>query len=195
MRIDLPDGLFDFASEFSRYKTPDVRTQGWEEEADEDRGQIDIQDTIGTLMLWRFLAEQGIHCTYLLTANGGDETDIRVHQSNRNLDINVKTSAWQPDDDSSLPALGCIAVKTLEFKKPLPAVYAQVIVHINDHDGVHHVHLCNFIPVSSEQFKIYADRRDVTEIPRSKGTKGLWIPSKDAAEIRLLPKWLRRQSE
>ena len=71
-------------------------------------------------MLWRFLAEQRIHCTYYLTGNGGDETDIRVHQPGRNLDINVKTSVWQPDDDNVLPDRGHIAVKAVEFTKELP---------------------------------------------------------------------------
>ena len=193
MRVDLPPGLMEFAQEFSKHKTPARRTQGWEEQEHEVRGQGDVVDTIGTLMLWRFLAEHGVHCTYYLTGNGGDETDIRIHHQGRNFDINVKTSVWQPDDDSVLPSRGHIAVKGVEFEKALPTLYAQVIVHLTDHDGVPHVHLCNFIPVESSQFQRHALHRATTEIPMSGGTKGLWIPSNDAAPIRRLPEWIRKR--
>lgn len=53
MRVDLPPGLIEFAREFSKHKTPLQRTQGWEEQEHEVRGQGDVVDTIGTLMLGR----------------------------------------------------------------------------------------------------------------------------------------------
>ena len=97
-----------FAREFSKHKTPARRTQGWTEQKNEKRGHNDFMDTVGTLMFWKFLADNGIHCTYFLTGNGGDETDIRVHCEDTNLDIYVKTSEWHPKDDSVLPRSGHI---------------------------------------------------------------------------------------
>lgn len=146
-------------------------------------------DTVGTLMLWRYLAQAGLHTTYYLTGNGGDETDIRVHSQNVKFDINVKTSAWQPNNDAVLPSRGHIAVKAVEFDKPLPDIYAQVIVHDRPINDTPHVHLCNFIAIDSEVFRNHAKRKDINEIPNTGGTKGLWIPSSDAMPVENMAGW------
>jgi len=81
MKIAIPPGLLEFSREFSSYKTPDQRTQGWVEQEDEIRGQGDHLDTVGSLMLWRHLANEGLPVTYHLTAGEGDEADLQVSQS------------------------------------------------------------------------------------------------------------------
>jgi hypothetical protein len=187
VKVYLPDGLEAFAREFSQYKTPAARTQGWVEQDGEVRGEGDVMDTVGTLMLWRHLVAVGIPATYHLTANAGDETDLRVFTSTGSLDINVKTSKWQPYNDGVLPARGFIGIKEVELDKPSD-VYVQVIVHLRPPNGeVAHVHLCNWITSASEEFK----KLTVSVIPNTNGQRGLWIARPPAHPIENLIPWLR----
>lgn len=177
MRVDLPAGLEDFAREFSTYKTPVRRTQGWHEQAHERRGEGDILDTIGTLMLWRHLVSNGLHTTYQLTAGGGDETDLLVRVGKAWLNANVKTSKWQPRGGDDPCRRSHIAVKEEEFDKGFAALYIQVIVHLVTHGTADcsHVHFCRWIASDSEAFR----RQDVKTIPNAGGQRGYWIGPED----------------
>lgn len=171
--MDLPDGLEAFAREFSRYKTPTRRTQGWREQAHERRGEGDVLDTIGTLMLWRHLVSNGRHATYQLTAGGGDETDLLVRIGEKWLDVNVKTSKWQPKENDDPCQRSHIAVKEEEFGKGFAALYIQVIVHLVMHGTADrsHVHFCRWIESASDEF----GRQEVTTIPNAGSQRGYWI--------------------
>lgn len=185
MRIVLPDGLELFAREFSTYKTPAKRTQGWMEQQHETRGAGDLSDTVGTLMLWRYLVSEGIPTTYFLTAGEGDETDLRVSTQKGRLNINVKTSFWQPSGNDEPCLRSHIAIKEIEMKKPLADLFVQVIVHLQSPDNdVSHVHLCNWIAKDSPEFQ----RQKIQTIPNSGGTRGFWIGTEDNHPVReLLP--------
>ena len=145
-KLDLPDGLIEFATEFSRFKTPKERTQGWTEQPDERRGLGDVLDTIGTLMVWRYLVEAGVPATYLLTAGEGDVADIQVRTTALGLlNVNVKTSRWQPSHDNPCSG-GHLAIKKVETVKGLADIYVQVFVHLEDPwEQPPHVHICGCV--------------------------------------------------
>ncbi len=187
MRIVLPPGLEDFAREFSRYKTPATRTQGWSELPHETRGEGDLLDTIGSLMLWRYLVSENIPTTYLLTGRQGDEADIRVQAGARSLNINVKTSKFQPSDDDPCRN-NHIAVKEIEFSKPLPDLFVQVFVHLPQGESSSgHVHICNWISCGSDAFR----SQSMATIPNTGGSKGYWIGRKSLRPIEDLLGFIR----
>jgi hypothetical protein len=104
MEIEIPDGVIPFAKEFSKWKTPVRRTQGFQDK-EGNRGSGDILDTIGSLMLWRYLVSKGVAATYLLTALEGDEADVQARYQGEHVNINVKTSRYLFKDD---PCSRCI---------------------------------------------------------------------------------------
>lgn len=185
MKIDLPDGLELMARDLSRFKTPSRRTQGWTEQKHEVRGEGDILDTIGTIMLWRYLRELNIPATYYLTGGEGDQADIMVKANNGELNINVKTSKYgaQHCNSRDVCATNHIGVKEVELNKTLPEIYVQVFVHLGAHS---HVHICNYIFTDSNEFV----GQKITTIPNSNSTRGFWIPNKDLTSIHCLQKEL-----
>lgn len=187
MKVEIPAGLVDFATEFSKAKTPAKRTKGWVELPTELRGEGDVMDTIGTLMLWRYLVAEGIPCTYHLTAGTGDETDIRVQATDGCLDLNVKTSKYQPRNDERVCELNHIPVKEVEFGKTLADLFVEVFVHLEPPGGESpHVHLCNWIARDCPAFQ----RQEVGEIPNTGGSRGFWIDNKDLQPIGTLVEFL-----
>lgn len=186
MRLDLPTGLEAFAREFSRYKTPEKRTQGFADTKELPRGDGDTCDTIGSLMLWRHLCEHDIPTTYLLTGRQGDEADVRVGAGTISLDINVKTSTFCWADDRPCER-NHIAVKQEELAKALPDLYVQLFVHLKTTET--HVHLCNWIATQSAEFRA----AEVTNIPGTGGQKGLWIPVRDTRPASELVAYLNSQ--
>lgn len=179
MKIDIPDGVIEFSKEFSRYKTPAVRTQGWKEQPHEQRGEGDMLDTLGSLMLWRYLVQNNVPVTYLLTGRQGDDADLQVkfkrpEREKPLLDINVKTSKfdWEKQKDPCKP--GHLAIKEVEFNKSVFDVYAQVFVHLNTSEKPH-IHICGWIGRKDEAF----ERQKVRVIPGTPDVLGFWIPCGD----------------
>ena len=188
MVYECSPSLLGFAREFSVFKTPTTRTQGWDETANETRGEGDVVDTIGTLLLWRFLIEKGIASTYLLTAGEGDEADLIVRTPEGRATINVKTSRWDPPNGDCPCRNNHIAIKSCEVGKGLSDVYVQVFVHLSAEEP--HVHLCNWIPSASRAFRSQAK----CIIPNTNGTKGYWIERRHLSPIGLLPNYLRSRA-
>jgi hypothetical protein len=181
MKVFIPDGVIAFAREFSRFKTPEKRTQGWNEQPHEVRGEGDVLDTIGTLMLWRYLREHDVPTTYLLTGGQGDDADLQVkfepsQGAVRTLNINVKTSKHEWQNDTTPCARGHLTIKKVEFEKDVFDIYAQVFVHLQPPEGhgPPHVHLCSWIGRKSKTFT----SQEETEIPNTAGERGFWIPLK-----------------
>ena len=109
--------ILDFCKKTSKYKTPKIRTSGAEESGNQSRGEADWIDSVATIMLWRELASAGIPVTYYLTANGGDEPDLRVQYKGNDsyIDINVKgTKALIPNNNTP-SQYGNVAIKQEEL--------------------------------------------------------------------------------
>lgn len=172
MKVYIPSGLLSFSREFSSYKTPDQRTQGWNEQPHETRGEGDHLDTVGSLMLWRYLAGSGLPVTYHLTAGEGDEADVQVSHNGDPVYVNVKTSKydeWEGDPEDNNYH---VAVKQVELEKKLPDIYAQIFVHLEGEDGPH-VHLCGWIDTSSQEFEDEPKDQNIPGTPDSQ--RGMWI--------------------
>ena len=189
MKLYLPDGLLPFAAEFSRFKTPAERTDGYDEPLGMERGAGDVLDTVGTLMLWHHLAGLGVQVTYILTANEGDEGDLRATTPNGPVTVNVKTSGYDGwrNDPPDVPYH--IAVKHGELRKTLPDIFAQVFVHLprRREDEAAHVHLCGWIHTTSPAFQNQRQRT----IPGTEGSRGYWIPASRLGPINELSRTLR----
>ena len=193
MKIDIPDGLLEFSEEFSQYKTPAVRTQGWQEQPHERRGESDVLDTLGSLMLWRYLAQNDVPVTYLLTGREGDDADLQVKfehpkRDKPRLNINVKTSKydWGEKRDPCEP--GHLAIKEIEFEKSVFDVYAQVFVHLNASEKPH-VHLCGWIGNKDKAFK----KQKIETLPGTPNVPGLWIPCSDLQPMKAFLKLVKLQ--
>lgn len=192
MIVQIPVGLVEFAKEFSKAKTPLQRTQGWNELPYERRGEGDVMDTIGTLMLWRYLASHDVPVTYHLTAGMGDETDLRVKAPDGFLDINVKTSKWAASKDEESCTRCHIPIKAVELRKPLADVFAEVLVHlVEENPSENHVHLCGWIARDSGGFQ----RQALTTIPMSGGSRGYWIPSSQTYPVAALLQFVSLPAE
>ena len=125
--IRIGSSLLIFGEEVSKYKTPCIRTRGANEAHNQQRGEPDWIDTVATLMLWRELVLAGIPVTYLLTANGGDETDLRVQVKGDPyfIDINVKGTKASVPTGTEPEALSFIKNKghtEVEFAAITPTV-------------------------------------------------------------------------
>ena len=115
----VPPFVLDFAREFSKPRTPDARSQGAQETARQTRGEVDVLDTVATLMLWRLFAGRDLPVTFFLTAGTGDETDLRAQRkgSGAAVDINVKAtkSPLPTSREGDLCDDGYLAVKNEEL--------------------------------------------------------------------------------
>ena len=115
----VPPYVLDFAHEFSKPRTPDRRSQGAQETKRQTRGEVDVLDTVASLMTWRLLTQRDLPVTFFLTARTGDETDLRVQRkgSDSYLDVNVKaTKSPLPNSrEDDLCDDGYLAVKTEEL--------------------------------------------------------------------------------
>jgi hypothetical protein len=188
VKLDIPEGLIPFAREFSRPKTPHRRTQGFAEQQGHERGEGDMLDTVGSLMLWKYLVDNGVPATYLLTALQGDEADLKTGPVDRTININVKTSKWQQRGRDNPCQVCHLTVKRVEFDK-LPDVFVQVMVQLAPEGGERpHVHLCGWISTRSDAFR----KQKEQEIPNTGGSRGLWIASADFTPIQALPSFLAR---
>jgi len=116
-QVFIPKSVLKFAQEASVYKTPCIRTRGAGEAANQPRGEPDWIDTVATLMLWRELVIAGMPVTYMLTANGGDETDLRVQVKGdpHFIDINVKGTKANVPKTTEPAAYGNLAIKCEEL--------------------------------------------------------------------------------
>lgn len=176
MKVYVPEHYIKTATCLSKYKTPAIRTKGFEEQAGQQRGAGDISDTVGCFSLFQYLAEMNIPTAYHLTALQGDQTDLTIKIATGTLDINVKTSSWQPREDD--PEKCChLAIKESEFDK-LDDLYFQIMTHLSPDGDKPHVHFCGGIEKASLDFdKWYGT------IPNTGGSKGLWVPVKSLKPI------------
>jgi hypothetical protein len=120
----IPDYVLAFAKDFSRFKTPEVRTKGAVESANQSRGEPDWIDTVATLMLWHVLARGSLPVTIFITANSGDITDLRVQRkgSPQFIDINVKATKT-PVREGVVPCdYGNVPVKQEELSVDVPGL-------------------------------------------------------------------------
>lgn len=176
MKIYVPEHFISTAKCLSKGKTPNVRTKGFQEQQGQERGVGDISDTVGCFVMFQYLVNLKIPCEYHLTALMGDKTDLSMVVKNVIMTLNIKTSAWQPNDDR--PEKYChLAIKESEFDK-LNDCYFQVMTHLNpttlQANDKPHVHLCGGILKESLDFdKWYGN------IPNTGGSKGLWIPAEN----------------
>jgi hypothetical protein len=146
-------------------------------------------DTIGSLMLWRFLVEQDVPATYELTGRQGDTTDFLAKTPRGDLTINVKTSQFEWHGHADPCGRNHIAVKEVELPKGLPDLFVQVFVHLSPPDrGPAHVHLCNWIECESDAFR----RQTIKTIPGTDGCRGYWIDNAYLRPINELAPFLKR---
>ena len=115
--VEVPQEVIDFSKLVSPYKTPSKRTKGAEESEGQRRGEPDFIDTVATIMLWIELVKARLPATYILTANSGDETDIRIQKkgSSRCIDLNIKGTKANVPHHSKAEEYGNLAVKAEEL--------------------------------------------------------------------------------
>lgn len=120
--VSIPNHVLAFARDFSLYKTPARRTRGAQEAGNQQRGEPDWIDTVATLMLWQELVRADIPTTFFLTANTGDETDLRVQRkgSDTFIDINVKGTKTSVPEDTTPAQYGNLPLKHEELGLDLP---------------------------------------------------------------------------
>jgi len=210
IRKDITGGLLDFAQEFSGAKTPAFRTKGFK--GTRPLGEVDVDDTVGTLMAWRYLAAslRGARgtprqrVTYYLTANGGDETDLRIDIRGGCVDINVKTSkTFDIAGHRSMEDKAHIFIKEEEVEgaKPLADVYLQIFVHTTKmlKDEKPHVHYAHWIESDTPEFmdRVTAfrntERKEREVLPGTGGHRGFRIPLNVCRPIEELVPWLQGQ--
>lgn len=182
MKIYIPKDILSVSKEFSKFKTPEVRSAGFTEQSGQERGKGDLYDTVAGLMLTHYLAHHKIPCKYQMALLQGDDYDVKAND----YTINIKTSGWSPKVDNFDEVKYHMAIKESEFHK-LNSIYHQIMVHLDDPHP--HLHFCGWIDLKSlgslEKNSFYS------EIPNTGGSKGLWIPSYHLRSFREMIGFLR----
>jgi len=174
VKVDIPKAILVIAQEFSKFKTPPVRTAGFQEQQGQIRGTGDVLDTVGTLMLTHHLASDNIPVKMQLALWQGDDYDLEGN----GLSINLKTSAWQPSSDDFSQVNYHMAIKESEFNK-LTDIFIQTMVHLTPPPGViPHVHFCGWIETKLLDYPLITNPY-YGELPNTGGSRGLWIPARD----------------
>ena len=165
--IEIPEHILSFASATSSFYTPLSRKSGFNETKSQRRGDGDLSDLIGTLMIYELLAKENKICKIELCSGDGDESDLAVRVDGQYRKINIKTSLYAPFRDGLN-----LYVKEEELGKDIDA-YIQVFVHL--HEGQHkpHVHIAGWCAKNSQAWK---DHQKVINIPNTGGHRGIGIP-------------------
>ncbi|MBU2769302.1 hypothetical protein HAP94_24875 [Acidithiobacillus ferrivorans] len=199
--VYIPGTVLRFGQQASKYKTPCIRTRGATEAPNQLRGEPDWIDTVATLMLWRELVLAGMPVTYLLTANGGDETDLRVQVKGDPyfIDINVKGTKASVPAHSNAAAYGNLPLKCEELGLTLTRIDKtnykphQEGVRIELRDGVPWAIADNAERLADIYIKIFVHAAPLTDEHCAKDVSHIhftnWLPveGKDfAAQLKLL---------
>lgn len=181
----IPKAVLVLAKEFSKFKTPPIRTAGFQEQEGQIRGNGDILDTVGTLMLTHHLASSNIPVKMQLALWQGDDYDLEAN----GISINLKTSAWQPSSDDFSQINYHMAIKESEFNK-LTDIFVQTMVHLNPPSGTPHVHFCGWMKTKQLSYPLVKNQY-YKELPNTGGSMGLWIPACDLNPFSELESYLR----
>tara|TARA_Y100000310_G_C20558032_1_gene751558 strand:+ start:320 stop:907 length:588 start_codon:yes stop_codon:yes gene_type:complete len=177
--IEIPQHILDFASATASFYTPLARRSGFNETKTQRRGDGDLSDLIGTLIVFELLARENKICKIELCSGDGDESDLEIRVGGQYRKVNIKTSLYAPYRDGLN-----LYVKEEELDKAIDA-YIQVFVHLNEGKQKPHVHIAGWCAKESQVWK---DHQNVINIPNTGGHLGIGIPVQKLGSLASLKK-------
>jgi hypothetical protein len=170
-KVEIPDAILAYAEFTAPSLTPYERKSGWNELPTERRGDGDLLDLMGSLIIFHGLSSNGRLCSLDITCGMGDDCDLRAVINGAPRTINVKTSSYDPEDEDFSRLH--LYVKSEELEKRLPDIYIQCFIHHIDMAAMvtPHVHITGWIPTHSQAWK----EQPVITIPRTNGHKGIGV--------------------
>ena len=177
--LEIPQHILDFARATSKFYTPLARHSGFSETNAQKRGDGDLSDLIGTLMVFELLAKENKICKIELCSGDGDESDLEIRVNGHYKKINIKTSLYAPFRDSLN-----LYIKEEELDKDIDA-YMQVFVHLQEGQQKPHVHIAGWCPTGSETWKAH---QNIINIPNTGGHRGIGIPINKLGSLTSLKK-------
>jgi hypothetical protein len=169
----IPSQILDYAQYTYLNYTPHKRYSGFNETQDQERGEGDLLDLIGSLLIFDILSRQHKKCSIEFCVGTGDESDLVVKVNNATKLINIKTSSYYPYRDNLN-----LFIKKEEITKEIDA-YIQVFIHLKEpkfNDGFFepHFHIAGWCARNSKIWNDYCEK--IIEIPRTGGHLGISIP-------------------
>ena len=166
MKLIIPQEILSYAKLTASNMTPLERKSGWDELATEIRGQGDLLDLVGSLMLFHELGKRNKICSVDLTCGIGDDRDLTISINGKLKSVNIKTSAYGPFGNNLR-----LFVKEEELNKNIDA-YIQCFVHLNK-GTLPHVHLAGWLATNSALWK--HAKQNIDTIPNTGGHKGVGV--------------------
>ena len=175
-KVIISPEILNYAKFTSPNMTPLKRKSGWTELASEKRGQGDLLDLIGSLVIFHELGKRNKICSVDMTCGFGDDKDIVVVIKGEKKSINIKTSSYGPYRDNLR-----LFVKEEELDKNIDA-YIQCFVHLNQDEP--HIHLAGWVATNSSVW--LTAKKNVETIPNTGGHKGIGITLNKLGQIESL---------
>lgn len=177
--IEIPLDLYNYAKLTQHFYVPLKRYSGFEETEKQNRGDGDLTDLIGSLMVYQLLANQNRICRLQLCSGVGDKSDLDVSIDGKIKTINIKTSMYEPYREGLR-----LFIKEEEISKSID-IYMQVFVHLTEEGYPPHIHIGGWIPKESPRWKEY---NEIMVIPNTGGHRGMGIPVERLAPLDFLIK-------
>lgn len=171
MTKEIPEHIVAFAKQFSKYTVPISRQSGFNETDSQKRGDGDLTDMLGSIMVFDVLGRNNVVCSMDITSGSGDEKDLSIRVKGKYTNWNIKTSTYFPFRDNLN-----LFVKEEELNKNIFG-FMQVFVHLKEKDEKPHVHIAGVTTTKTKVWEKAVENIDV--IPNTGGHKGIKIKISD----------------
>jgi hypothetical protein len=176
--IEIPIQILQYAQLTQHYYVPHQRTGGFQELDTQKRGDGDLTDLLGSLMVYHLAAQQDVICRIELCCGAGDKSDLELSIGGQFKTVNIKTSSYAPYRDGLN-----LFVKEEELNKDID-LYMQVFVHLNEGDAAPHIHIAGCV---SRNSAIWKKHNRLITIPNT-GYPGIGIPVAELGSFDVLMK-------
>ena len=164
MRVSVEEGVVQTAESLSKVTVPAMRSGGFPDAEDQERGYGDMVELVANLTLFLQLSRLGIPTGVNIQANRGDDYDLSVFETT----WNTKASLWQPYRNTGLH----LFAKQEDTNKPITG-FIQVFVHLDEEeDDDPHVHVAGIASLAK------VNRYPVQAIPKT-GYPGYAVPNEE----------------
>lgn len=142
--IEIPSEILAYAKLTYTHYVPIKRASGFEENANQTRGDGDLSDLLASLTLHHLIGKNKRVFKMDLSSGCGDDDDLSIRIDNKWQSVNIKTSLYAPYREGLH-----LYVKKEELSKDID-YYVQCFVHLNEKGFAPHIHVAGWVKKNGE---------------------------------------------
>lgn len=178
--IEISTEIYNYAAYTFKHLVPLTRKSGFQEIANQRRGEGDFLDLVAKLTLMDMFGRANKVCSMELTFGTGDQSDLKLQINRQMTDWNIKTSKYAPYREGLN-----LFVKKEEIDKPFRG-YIQCFVHLGENNKPPHIHVAG---ACLKGDKVWNKARNcIIKIPQT-NHYGIGIPVESLTSIYTLIKY------